>query len=79
MRMAILGAVIGATLMGTLPVSAQVVIHDSDSDRDRDAAVVVHRHHHHDWRRDRAECRTVRERVTLANGNVIIKTRHHCD
>jgi len=61
-----------------LPVSAQVVIHDSDRDRDRDTAVVVHRHHHN-WRRDRAECRTVRERVTLPNSNVIIKTRHHCD
>lgn len=76
MRVAVLGAVMGATLLGTLPVSAEVVIHDSD--RDRGAAVVVHRHHHN-WRRDRAECRTVRERVTLPNGNVIIKTKHRCD
>ena len=75
MRVAILGAVMAATIVGTLPASAEVVIRD----RDRDAAVVIHRKHHHHWWQDRAECRTVRVRTTLPNGNVIIKTRHRCD
>ena len=73
MRLAILGAAMAAMIAGTLPVSAQVVIR---GDRD-DAAVVIHRHHH--WWRDRDECRKVRVRTTLPNGNVIIKTRYRCD
>ncbi len=73
MRTAILGAATAAAIVGALLASAQVVIRDSD----RDAAVVVHRHHN--WWRDRAECRTVRVRTTLPNGNVIIKTRPRCD
>jgi hypothetical protein len=74
MRLAILGAVIGATVLGTLPASAEVVI------RDRDDAVVVHKDVHHPrWWHHHAECRTIKVRKHLPNGNVIIKTRHVCD
>ncbi|HTQ82668.1 MAG TPA: hypothetical protein VMI47_05310 [Pseudolabrys sp.] len=62
-----------ATILGILPVSAQVVIRE----RDGDAAVVVHRHHH--WWHDRAECRTVHVRTVLPDGRVIVRTRHTCD
>jgi hypothetical protein len=51
------------------------VVHD----RDR---VVVREHvdhgHHYGWRHNHAECRTVRVRTHLPNGNVIVKTRHTC-
>ena len=47
MRMVVLGAAVGAVLVGAGPVSAQVVVHD----RDR---VVVREHvdhgHHYGWR-----------------------------
>jgi hypothetical protein len=77
--MLILGAAIGATMLGALPASAEVVV------RGPGAAVVVGEHHddwryrhHRSWRRDHAECRVVRVRTTLPNGNVIIKTRRSC-
>jgi hypothetical protein len=73
MRLAILGAAMAAMIAGTLPVSAQIVIRGGRGD----AAVVVHRHHR--WWRDRDECRKIRVRTTLPNGNVIIKTRYRCD
>ena len=36
------------------------------------------RGHHYGWYKHRAECRTVRVRTKLPNGNVIIKTRRSC-
>jgi hypothetical protein len=75
MRMVVLGAAVGAVLVGAGPVSAQVVVHD----RDR---VVVREHvdhgHHYGWRHNHAECRTVHVRTRLPNGDVIVKTRHTC-
>ena len=76
MRLLILGATMGAAILGAVPASAEVVI------RDRDDGVVVRRHvdrgYHYGWRRHHAECRVVRVRTTLPNGNVIIKTRRTC-
>jgi hypothetical protein len=75
MRMVILCAAVGATLTAAVPASAQVVIRDRDD-------VVVREHvdhgHHYGWYRHHAECRTVRVRKQLPNGNVIIKTRRSC-
>lgn len=78
MKLVILGAVIGATLLGALPASAQIVVRD----RDRDAVVVRHVDRDHDrnnWRRHHADCRAVKVRTHLPNGNVIIKTQRSCD
>jgi hypothetical protein len=86
MKLLVLGAVLGAMVVGgALPASAQIVIRD----RDRDAAVVVHegrhegwRHEgwrHEGWRRHHADCRVIKVRKTLPNGNVIVKTRRTCD
>jgi len=75
MRMVVLGAAVGTLLLGAIPASAQVVVHDRND-------VVVHRNydrgHHYGWYRHHAECRTVRVRTRLPNGNVIIKTRRSC-
>jgi len=75
MRMVVLGAAVGAMLIGTVPVSAQVVVRDRDD-------VVVREHvdhgHHYGWYRHHAECRTVRVKTRLPNGNVVIKTRRDC-
>ena len=66
--------IVGTMLVGAGPASAQVVIHERGN--------VVHRHvdrgHHYGWYKHRAECRTVRVRTRLPNGNVIIKTRRSC-
>jgi hypothetical protein len=74
MRMVVLAAAVGAVLVGAGPVSAQVVVHDRD--------VVVRDHidrgHHYGWRHHHAECRTVRVKTRLPNGNVIVKTRRDC-
>jgi len=76
MKLFVLSAVIGATLLGALPASAQIVI------RDRDDAVVV-RHmdcgRHEGWRNHHADCRVVRVRTRLANGDVIVRSRRTCD
>lgn len=79
MKLLIIGAAIGAMLLGALPASAEIVV------RERGPAVVVGGGHHygwrarHDgWRRHRAECRVVRVKTRLPNGNVIIKTRRTC-
>ena len=76
MRLAILGAVIGATLLGALPASAEVVI------RAGEGGVAVHERdgnrHRNDWRRHRAECRVVRERTVTRSGRVIIRTHRTC-
>lgn len=75
MKLVVLGAAVGTMLLGAVPASAQVVVHDRDD-------VVVHRHydrgHHYGWYKHHAECRTVRVRTKLPNGNVIIKTRRSC-
>jgi len=75
MRLVVICAAVGAMLAGAAPVSAQVVV------RDRDDVVVrdhVDRDHHHGWWHHHAECRTVRVRTQLPNGNVIVKTRRSC-
>ena len=75
MRMVVLCAAVGGVFASAIPVSAQVVV------RDRDDVVVrehVDRGHHYGWWRHRAECRTVRVRTQLPNGNVIVKTRRSC-
>ena len=76
MRLFVMGAVIGATVLGVLPASAQGMMRDRD-----DGVVVRHmdRDHDRDWRRHHADCRVVRVRTRLPNGNVIIKTRRSCD
>ncbi|MGC1847067.1 MAG: hypothetical protein WA707_05760, partial [Pseudolabrys sp.] len=75
MKLVVLGAAVGTMLLGAVPASAQVAVHDRDD-------VVVHRHydrgHHYGWYKHHAECRTVRVRTKLPNGNVIIKTRRSC-
>jgi Ni/Co efflux regulator RcnB len=84
MKLFVLSAVIGATLLGALPASAQIVI------RDRDDAVVVrhmdrgrhegwNRGRHEGWRNHHADCRVVRVRTRLANGDVIVRSRRTCD
>ena len=75
MRMVVLCAAVGGVIASAIPVSAQVAI------RDRDDVVVrehVDRGHHYGWWRHHAECRTVRVRTQLPNGNVIVKTRRSC-
>jgi hypothetical protein len=78
MKLLVLGAVLAATVMGALPATAQVVIQER-SDRDR---VVVREHmdngRHEGWRRSHADCRVVRVKTRMPNGNVIIKTRRSC-
>lgn len=79
MRMVVLCAAVGAALMAAIPASAQVVV------RDRDGIVIRNRdhdsrwwHRYHGWYRHHAECRTVRVRKQLPNGNVVVKTRRSC-
>ena len=77
MKLLVLGTIIGATLLGALPASAQVEI------RERGDSVVVREHadrdRHEGWRRHHADCRVVKVRTRLGNGDVIIKTRRTCD
>ena len=79
MRMVVLCAAVGAALMAAVPASAQVVTRDRDDivirDRDHDSGWW---HRHHGWYRHHAECRTVRVRKQLPNGNVIVKTQRSC-
>lgn len=78
MKLLVLGAVLGAMVVGTFPAAAQVVIRDHD-----DRVVVRERHvdrgRHEGWRRHHADCRVVKVRTHLPNGNVIVKTRRTCD
>ena len=76
MKFFVMSAIIGATVLGVLPASAQGMMRDRD-----DGVVVRHmdRDHDRDWRRHHADCRVVRVRTRLANGNVIIRTRRSCD
>ena len=78
MKLLVLGAVLAATVMGALPASAQVVIQERGG---RDGVVVrehMDRGRHEGWRRHHADCRVVRVKTRLPNGNVIIKTRRSC-
>ena len=79
MKMVVLCAAVGAVLVSAIPVSAQVVVRDRDDvvvrDRDHDSGWW---HRHHGWQRSHAECRTVRVRTRMANGDVVVKTRHSC-
>ncbi len=70
MKLAIVGVLLGVTVLGVIPASAEIV--------DRDA-VVVHEGHHYGWRHHYAACRVVKVRTTLPNGNVLVKTRRTCD
>lgn len=76
MKLAIMGAVIAATVIGALPASAEVVV------RAGPAGVSVGERHdgwrHRQWRRHYADCRTVRTRTVTPSGRVIIKTRRSC-
>ena len=75
MRVVVLCAAAGMAVVSAAPASAQVVI------RDRDDVVVrehVDRGHHYGWYRHHAECRTVKVRTRLPNGDVIVKTRRSC-
>lgn len=75
MKLLVLSAVIGANLFAALPASAEIVVRAGENGvavRDRDS------YRHNDWRRHHAECRTVKERITLRNGSVIYKTRQSC-
>jgi hypothetical protein len=83
MRLLILSAAIAATVLGALPASAQVVVQER-GERDR---VIVREHsdrgreegrRHDGWRRAHNDCRVVRVKTRLPNGNVIIKTRRSC-
>ena len=86
MRLLIIGAAAAATLFALLPASAQVVIQTPGvgvavgdgyhRDRSYHRARVYHRER--DWRRHRADCRVVKVRTRLPNGNVVIKTRRTC-
>jgi hypothetical protein len=79
MRLLILSAAIAATVLGALPASAQVVVQErgvvvrEHSDRGREEG-----RRHDGWRRAHNECRVVRVKTRLPNGNVIIKTRRSC-
>ena len=74
MKMVVVAAAVAAVVAGAVPASAQVVVRDRDT--------VVHRHvdrgHHYGWYKHRADCRVVKVRTRLPNGNVIIKTRRTC-
>ena len=66
MKTFILAAAVGALALATVaPVQAEVVV------RERAGAVVIHKRHH-------AECRVVKVKKHLPNGNVIVKTRRSC-
>lgn len=85
MKFLVMSAVIAATVIGALPASAQIVVQERMGDRG--ARVLVREHsdrgrhegwRHNSWRRSHADCRVVRVKTRLPNGNVIIKTRRSC-
>lgn len=86
MKLLVMGAVIAATVIGALPASAQIVVQErgasvvvrQDSDRGRHDSWRHESRRNDGWRRHRADCRVVRVRTRLPNGNVIIKTRRVC-
>lgn len=75
MRMIVLGTAVGMALVYAAPASAEVIV------RDREGVVVgghVDQGHHYGWYRHHAECRTVKVRTRLPNGDVVVKTRRTC-
>ena len=80
MKLLVLGAVLGAMVVGTLPASAEIVVRGGDegmvvrSDRDRHEG-----RRHESWRRHQAECRVVKVRTHLPNGNVVVRSQRTCD
>src|SRR6185312_9179915 len=70
MKKFVLAAAAGAlALTVAVPAMAEVVV------RDRGAVVI---HHDRDWHRHHADCRVVKVKKRLPNGNVIVKTRRSC-
>jgi len=74
MRLVVLGTAVGMALLYAAPASAEVIV------RERDGVVREHsdRGHHYGWYRHHAECRTVKVRTRLPNGDVVVKTRRSC-
>lgn len=74
MRLVVLGTALGMALVYAVPASAEVII------REREGVVREHvdHGHHYGWYRHHAECRTVKVRTRLPNGDVIVKTRRSC-
>ena len=77
MKIAIMGAIVAATVLSALPASAEVMVRAGENgvavgERQNDNA------RHRDWRHHRAECRTIRSRTVTPSGRVIIKTRRTC-
>jgi len=78
MKHLLIGVVSAAALFAALPASAEVVV------RSPGAGVVIgDGHHHHGWRerhwhRSYADCRTVRVKTRLPNGDVVVRTRRTC-
>lgn len=80
MKIWIAGAVLGATLIGVMPASAEVVVRAGGN------GVVVregYRHHydrghHYGWRNHRASCRTVTVRRHRPNGTLVVTKRRVC-
>jgi hypothetical protein len=65
MKTFILAAAVGAlALTAAVPAQAVVVVKER-------GAVVIHKRHHSD-------CRVVKVKTRLPNGNVIVKTRRSC-
>lgn len=76
MKSVALGVAVAAMFAAINPTSGQAVVRDRDD-------VIIRDHEHgrnrdRSWYRDRAECRTVRIRTRLPDGQVIIKTKHSC-
>ena len=71
MKMVVLCAAVGMALINAAPASAEVVVREG-------SGVVVDHGHHYGWYRHHAECRTVKVRTRLPNGDVVIKTRRTC-
>ena len=90
MRRFMICAVIGATMLGALPASAQIAIQERayiGVRHDRDDYGWRHRHHgwrhhygwrHRYWRDGYAYCGVVRVRTRLPNGVIVIRTRRTC-
>lgn len=77
MKFLVIGAAAAAALFTALPASAQVEV------RGPGASIVVgdgyrHGYRERHWRHSYAECRTVRTKTRLPNGDVIVKTRRVC-
>ena len=65
MKTFILAAAVGAlALTAAVPAQAVVVVKERGS-------VVIHKRHH-------ADCRVVKVKTRLPNGNVLVKTRRSC-